>query len=135
MQGFEEVEHTADWAFRVNGADLRQLFASAARAMFELQARQLLPGGQAVGREVEVQGFDRETLLVNWLNELLYLQEKHGESYSEFEIQELSETRLRACIRGWHSPGAGRMIKAVTFHGLEIKPTAEGWETTVVVDV
>lgn len=135
MQGFEEVEHTADWAFRVNGADLRQLFASAARAMFELQARQLLPGGQAVGREVEVQGFDRETLLVNWLNELLYLQEKHGESYGEFEIQELSETRLRARIHGRHSPGATRMIKAVTFHGLEIKPTAEGWEATVVVDV
>jgi SHS2 domain-containing protein len=135
MQGFEEVEHTADWAFRARGADLPQLFASAARAMFELQARQLLPGGEVVEREVEVQGFDRETLLVNWLNELLYLQEKHGETYNEFNIGEISETRLRARIRGRRSPSATRMIKAVTFHGLEIKPTAEGWEATVVVDV
>jgi SHS2 domain-containing protein len=134
MQGFEEVEHTADWAFRARGADLQQLFASAARAMFELQARGQLPAAEAVERDVEVQGFDRETLLVNWLNELLYLQEKHGETYSEFNIGEISETRLRARIRGRRSPAA-RMIKAVTFHGLEIKRTLDGWEATVVVDV
>ena len=53
-----------------------------------------MTGAGAVEREVEVQGFDRETLLVNWLNELLYLQEKHGESYSEFNIGEISEKRL-----------------------------------------
>ncbi len=135
MQGFEEVEHTADWAFRARGADLQQLFAGAARAMFELQARQELSAAEAIEREVEVQGFDRETLLVNWLNELLYLQETHGETYSEFNISEISETRLRARIGGRHAPGATRMIKAVTFHGLQIKRTADGWEATVVVDV
>ncbi len=135
MQGFEEVEHTADWAFRARGADLQQLFVSAARAMFDLQARHELTAAEAIERDVEVQGFDRETLLVNWLNELLYLQEKHGETYSEFNIGEISETRLRARIRGRRSPAATRMIKAVTFHGLEIKRTAQGWEATVVVDV
>jgi protein archease len=135
MQGFEEVEHTADWAFRVRGADLTQLFASAARAMFDLQARDQLPAVEEIERDVEVQGFDRESLLVNWLNELLYLQEKHGETYSEFKVSEVSETGLRARIRGRRSPGATRMIKAVTFHGLEIKRTGEGWEATVVVDV
>jgi SHS2 domain-containing protein len=135
MQGFEEVEHTADWAFRARGADLQQLFDGAARAMFDLQSRDAFAGADAVEREVEVQGFDRETLLVNWLNELLYLQEKHGETYSEFNISEISESGLRARIRGRRSPGAARMIKAVTFHGLEIKHTAEGWEATVVVDV
>jgi SHS2 domain-containing protein len=103
--------------------------------MFDLQSRHEFAGADAVEREVEVQGFDRETLLVNWLNELLYLQEKHDETYSEFNIGEISETRLRARIRGRHSRGATRMIKAVTFHGLEIKRTAEGWEATVVVDV
>lgn len=134
MKGLEEVEHTADWAFRARGADLQQLFASAARAMFDLQARGHLTGAGAVEREVEVQGFDRETLLVNWLNELLYLQERHGETYSEFNIGEISEKPLQAHIRGRRSPGATRMIKAVTFHGLEIKRAAEGWEATVVVD-
>ncbi len=135
MEGFEEVEHTADWAFRARGADLMQLFANAARAMFELQLRTPLPLAEEVERQVEVAGFDRETLLVNWLNEILYLQEKYGEIYREFELQEISDTRLRARLRGQRSPGVARMIKAVTFHGLKIKRAAEGWEATVVVDV
>jgi protein archease len=135
MEGFEEVEHTADWAFRARGHDLKQLFANAASAMFELQLRPPLPLAEEVERHLEVAGFDRETLLVNWLNELLYLQEKHGEIYREFELQDISDTRLRARLRGLRSPGVARMIKAVTFHGLEIKRVAEGWEATVVVDV
>lgn len=135
MEDFEEVEHTADWAFRVRGSDLKQLFVNAASAMFELQARQPLPPAEAVEREVEVRGFDPETLLVNWLNELLYLQEKYGEIYRKFDVQEISNTQLRARVRGQRSPGALRMIKAVTFHGLEIKRLAEDWEATVVVDV
>ena len=135
MAGFEEVEHTADWAFRARGADLKQLFANAAGAMFALQVRAPLPLAEEVERQVEVTGFDRETLLVNWLNELLYLQEKYGEIYRQFDVQEISNTHLRANVRGQRSPGTMRMIKAVTFHGLEIKRVAGGWEATVVVDV
>ncbi len=135
MKRFEEVEHTGDWAFRARGVDLKQLFANAAGAMFELQLRLPPPPAEAVERQVEVTGFDRETLLVNWLNELLYLQEKYGEIYREFDLQEISDTRLRARLRGQRSAGAARVIKAVTFHGLEIKRVAEGWEATVVVDV
>jgi SHS2 domain-containing protein len=135
MKGFEEVEHTADWAFRARGSDLKQVFANAASAMFELQARQPLPPAETVERELEVRGFDRETLLVNWLNELLYLQEKYGEIYRKFDVQEISDTQLRARVRGQPSPGVARMIKAVTFHGLEVRRVDEGWEVTVVLDV
>ena len=135
MEDFEEVEHTADWAFRARGSDLKQLFANAASAMFELPARLPLPQAETVEREVEVRGFDPETLLVNWLNELLYLQEKYGEIYRKFDVQEISDTQLRARVGGQRFAGALRIIKAATFHGLEIKRAGEGWEATVVVDV
>jgi SHS2 domain-containing protein len=135
MNSFEEVEHTADWAFRARGSDLKQLFANAAQAMFELQAGAESPRENLQERQIEVQAFDRESLLVHWLNELLYLQEKHGETYSNFDIQEISDTSLGARVRGQRSPGVARMIKAVTFHGLEIKRVGECWEATVVVDV
>lgn|SRR5512146_386766 len=136
MNSFEEVEHTADWAFRARGATPAELFENAARAMFALQAGGPWPArAEGEARSVEVQGFDRETLLVNWLNELLYLQEKRGETYGDFKVQAISETRLRAQVRGRPGQNAARMIKAVTFHGLEIKRTPDGWEATVVVDV
>ena len=134
MQRFEEVEHTADWAFRAHGRDLAQLFANAAHGMFELQGG-AAEGKTSVAREIAVSGVDRETLLVNWLNELLYLQETQHESYSRFEILEISDTHLRACVHGWQHWPQGRTIKAVTFHYLEVKPSATGWEATIVVDV
>ncbi len=94
-QAFHEVEHTADRAFRAQGRDLRELFQNAAQSMFALEGPASgLPA--TTSREIEVEGFDRETLLVNWLNELLYQQEAHGEKFESFEISEITGQRLRA---------------------------------------
>jgi len=84
-QNFHEIEHTADRAFTARGRNLQQLFMHAAQAMFGLQPRSA-QGRQQVNREVEVSGLDRETLLVNWLNELLYLSERFQETYDSVEV-------------------------------------------------
>jgi len=134
MKGFEEVEHTADWAFRVRGCDLRELLENAARAMSALDEQG--PGdGPTVVHEVEVQGVDRETLLVNWLNEILYLEQTRAEVYDRFQVVEVGENQLRARLYGRPSTDRITHIKAATFHNLQVKQTSEGLEATVVVDV
>ncbi len=133
MKAFEEIEHTADLAFRAYGRDPAELFANAARGMFTLQGGGLPPPERE--RRVAVEGVDRESLLVNWLNELLYLQERHGEVYSEFKIEEMAATKLRARVRGGVREEMRRRIKAVTFHDLQVKQTPEGWQATLVLDV
>jgi SHS2 domain-containing protein len=134
MRHFQEIEHTADWAFRAHGRDLAQLFANAARGMFELQAG-AGSGETSVARGVAVSGVDRETLLVNWLNELLYLQETQHETYCRFEVLEISDTHLRARVHGRSQRPEGKLIKAVTFHDLEVRRSEDGWEAAIVVDV
>jgi len=134
IQHFKEIEHTADWAFRACGRDLAQLYANAARGLFALQGS-TGSSETSLAREVAVSGVDRETLLVNWLNELLYLQETQRETYSCFEILEISETQLRARVRGRPHRPEGKLIKAVTFHDLEVRQSEEGWEVAIVVDV
>jgi len=131
---FREVEHTADRAFTVRGRDLAELFALAAQALRAIQG-QPTDTLHAVRREVEISGVDRETLLVNWLNEILYLQDVHQESYSGFEVMAISDTLLRASLRGAPNASSRRTIKAVTFHGLKIERLSDGWEATIVVDV
>ncbi|MCL5950591.1 MAG: archease, partial [Chloroflexi bacterium] len=76
MKRFEEIPHTADWSFRAFGRDRRELFENAAYAMFAMEGA-IPPQGQTpeIVREVQVTGIDWESLLVNWLSELLYLQE------------------------------------------------------------
>ncbi len=132
MTRSSEIEHTADRAFTVRGASLRELFEHAAQVLLEMQ--EVLQGGSSVSRELSCSGVDGETLLVNFLNEVLYFQEIHGETYQRCEVLEISGTELRARFFGVTGP-ARRPVKAVTFHNLRIEITENGLEATIVVDV
>lgn len=134
VRRYEEVEHTADAAIRAFGRDLPELFANAAYGMFDLLAdiEKLQP---TIEREVSLEAPDLETLLVDWLSELLYLREVHGELYKEFEITTLSPTELRAAAKGGKGFVPRMDIKAVTYHDLKIEKSEEGYVVTIVFDV
>lgn len=134
IAGYQEVEHTADRAFRVQGRSLAELFENAAQAMVALEGKPP-SSGYFIRRAIEVGGSDRETLLVNWLNEILYLEQTHDEFYDHFLLRDVSENRLRAQVYGWRLDRCVTSFKAVTFHNLEIKELSEGLEATIVVDV
>lgn len=135
MQRFEEIPHTADWSFRAFGRDLRELFENAAFAIFALEGAPLNAQTNEIARPVEVSGIDYESLLVNWLTELLWLQESNRETYHHFEIETLTLTQLRAQVFGASISQLNKIIKAVTYHNLIIEQTTNGWEAVVVVDV
>jgi SHS2 domain-containing protein len=86
-------------------------------------------------RDIEVEGIDRETLLVNWLNEILYLEQTCSEIYDRFRISEASDNHLHARLYGQASGTTASHIKAATLHDLEVRQTAEGFEATVMLDV
>lgn len=133
MERYQELEHTADWAFRAFGRDLVELYQNAAYALFALEGALDTPS--TTTHTVRVEGIDRESLLVNWLSELLYLQETRRETFQKFEINELSDTSLTATIHGAPAPPNIKPIKAITYHDLKIEQTPDGWQATIVVDV
>ena len=132
-RGFQELEHTADRALQVFGHDLKELFVNAARGMFSLIA-DLDTITPTRAHRVELQAPDLEMLLVDWLNELLFMHETNGEIYVQFDIEHLSPTELRATVRGESAPATKAFIKAATFHNLRIARTEEGYTTVVVFD-
>jgi protein archease len=133
---FEEIEHTADWAIRVRGGDLRQLFASAARGMFSLLT-DLDPIATTRELELDLHAIDVETLLVDWLNELLYQAEEKEIVFKEFTIRELAThtAHLRATVAGGPAPDLRRTIKAATFSGLALSHDDSGYSMEIVFDV
>ncbi|MGB8114983.1 MAG: archease [Candidatus Sulfotelmatobacter sp.] len=136
MESFEEIEHTADRAFRVTGRDMAALLENAARAVQALDAEAALMTAQrSVIRKIEVEGVDRESLLVNWLNEILYLEHVHRLVCQQFHIDELKDHQVRARVETRECDRNLTHIKAVTFHNLKIRETPEGLEAEVVVDV
>ena len=133
-KNFEEIEHTADWAYRVRGNNLTELFIQAALGLYSLVGMQLAERDKTT-RLIELKGIDRETLLVAWLNELLYLQESEGLGFEQLEIQHLDDTSLRATVTGSPTQQWLKDIKAVTYHNLAVRETESGLEVTLVLDV
>jgi SHS2 domain-containing protein len=134
MKRFEEIPHTADWSFRAFGRDLPELFENAAYALFAMQGA-ASNGQEERPRRVAVVGLDYESLLVNWLNEILFLQESERQVYDRFEIKAISAQALEAQAFGAPVGKIDKVVKAVTYHNLKIEQTPEGWQAVLVVDV
>lgn len=135
MEPIEIVEHTADWSLRVRGEDLSMLFEHAALGMAMLMVEDpgMLP--LDIERDIELEAYDVESLLVGWLDELAYWAESEGLIIHDFEIREIENTRLAAKVRGGRAPVLDKHIKAVTFHNLAITAVDTGLEVTIVFDV
>ena len=73
--------------------------------------------------------------LFTWLGELLYLGEQDNCVFTDFDVIEVTPTRLRAIVQGGPVQEHQAHIKAVTFSELEIVHNDGGYETTIVFDV
>jgi SHS2 domain-containing protein len=135
MKGFEIVEHTADWALRIVGRDLTQLFRHAAQGMSTLLVADVLAIGLNEERQIALEAYDAESLLVAWLGELAYWAEVEQLVFRQFDLVPVTPTHLQATVRGGRAAELQKHIKAVTYHNLNIIQGEAGLEATVVFDV
>lgn len=129
--GYEEARHTADVAIRAWGDSLEELFASAARGMFSLVGE---AGSDRSVHTVRLSADDLETLLVDWLTELIYLSEAHQEVYDQFDLRLTPSWQLEATIRGGPIGRRTGAVKAATYHGLRIEVDRGAYSATIVFD-
>ncbi len=133
IAGYEEVQHTADWALRVWAPDLAGLLEQAARGMYDLSGIRLKEGMREM-RSLKVESTDSEGLLVNFLCELLHFAEQEGLAFDKFDLA-VSETALIANLAGGPVAERKKEIKAVTYHNLSIEKNSQGLQAEIVFDV
>ena len=137
MRRFEVIEHTADSGIVAYGRDKRELFANAAYGLFSLISN-LEQAGESYSREVAVAGTDDEELLVEWLNELIFLFDVERVLLKRFDITEI-DGRLRATVHGERIDESRHSIdmapKATTYHMLRVERTPDGWRAQVIFDI
>jgi SHS2 domain-containing protein len=134
---FEVIDHTADVGIVAYGADLKQAFANAAKGLFSL-ITELDDVKEALHRDAEMTATDEESLLVEWLNELIYRFDTEGIIFKRFDIIELDNTHLKA--RGYgekidkskHRLKVG--VKAATYHMLKVEKN-DGCRVQVLFDI
>ncbi len=134
---FQFIDHTADAGIRVNAPTLESLFETAGLAFSELVTR-VESLNSRVERQFRLQEDDIETLLVSWLQELLYLLDTEGIIFGRFRVK-LQHFSLEATAWGEvFDPQVHTMkteVKAVTYHQLEVVKSSQGWQAQVIFDI
>jgi len=131
--GYREIEHTADWELEVWAPNLEGLLEQSARGMYVLSGA-LLKDIPRQERNLLIPFSDPESLLVEFLSELLYFGESEGLGFDQFDIQ-IEGSTLHGVAIGAPFEVLEKEIKAVTFHNLEVRPTERGLGVRIVFDV
>ena len=137
-KGFEIIDHTADIGVIAYGADFKQVFANAASGLFSLIA-DLDDVKEDTQREIELSTEDEDFLLVEWLNELIYIFDVEHIIFSRFEIDDLTSNKIKARCFGEELKHGKytlkREIKAATYHMMRIHKDNSGYSVQVIFDV
>jgi SHS2 domain-containing protein len=135
---FEILEHTADTGFRACAPALAGLFEQAALALesIALDTSGVLPAAEC---EITAGGEDLESLLVNFLSEVLFYLDGKRIAFARFEVCEFFPGGVT--VRAWGEPRdaerhpARIVVKGVTYHQLRVWQEAERWCAEVYLDV
>ncbi len=134
---FEIIDHTADVGIIAYGADIRQAFANAARALFSL-ITELDDVGEFLHRDIELTAPDEESLLVEWLNELICLFDTENIVFKRFDVTKLNNTQLKARSYGEKVDSSKHRlktgVKAATYHMLKVDK-GDGCRVQVLFDI
>jgi SHS2 domain-containing protein len=132
----EELGHTSEIGLRVQADAPEQLFACAAQAMFGLLRASPDTSNPPIHHHVAISSVDGESLMVDWLSELVYLHETTGALFPDCTILRWTPTHLEAQVTGYPPSDTPAMhIKAVTYHQLLIQANADGWTAQIYFDI
>jgi SHS2 domain-containing protein len=136
--GYELIEHTADIGIRVWADDVKGLFEGAARGLFDI-ITDIGTVAARIERSLTVRGSGWEEVMVAWLTELLYLHEVKGLLFCDFSIAEADQVGLTGVARGERFNEKRHpiktIVKAVTYHQLQIRKQDGHWHARIIFDI
>ena len=136
--GYDYFEVEADVGIHAWAPSLAEAFVQAALAAFALAVD---PGEvePVDRREVRAQADSREELLVNWINECLYVHEIEGFVARRVEVDTCDGGVVHGSLHGEEFDPrrhrAGTIVKAATFHQVAVNEVPGGFDLRLVVDV
>jgi len=138
MKRFEVLDHTADIGLIVHGKDLKTLFENAGEAFFHIitDLRKVKP---RIERRINIGEESLQRLMVDWLNELLYLHDVESLLFKEFEVESVGENGLKAVAKGEPFQEEAHVIKtevkAATYHRIEVRKERGRWRAQIILDL
>lgn len=135
---FDILEHTADTGIVAYGGNINEAFSNAAKAMFYLITN-LGPIVEKTHRDIDIIARDKEELMVDWLNELIYFFDTENLVFKRFEVTVTNAFRLKARVYGEKVDKSRHLlktgIKAATYHMLKVDENGDHYMVQVIFDI
>jgi SHS2 domain-containing protein len=135
---YRVTKHHSELAVRITGSSQADLFANSAYALFDVMTD---PAAIEIKERIplEVEGSDRDDLMVNWMRELLYLYQGSGYLLKEFKISQVKDTIVKAEVCGEKIDPDRHEIKqeiaAVAFHKSRMEKTGNQWIAQLIFEL
>lgn len=133
MSPFSIEDHTADVRLKVSGRDKPELFGEALRGMTEILTPQ--EAQDRTGEEVtfSLTAPDAESLLVDFLNEALFVMQTRKSATTGVKFSVLNATQAEGRFFVKPVNGFAEDVKAATYHDVHIRRRRDGSLQTVIV--
>src|SRR6056297_518397 len=132
---FEEVNHTSDLAIKLVSDNLIDLFKDASYGLFFLMYRKQFRK-QKDKHIINLSSNNYENLLIDFLNELIYLNDSKNFVLADCDIRLENGYKLKAVAKGFNNGNSPlNSIKAATYHNLEIKKDNLKYSTVITFDI
>ena len=134
MENYQFLEHPSDIKIRASGKSLPEVIIHAAEAMMAFLYDPSSEVTTKISENVTVEAESLESLLVNWLSDILWFSSTLHSKSVEYQIREFNKNKIVAQIIFTPSQ-AQDDIKAVTYHDLKISQEDHYWVADVVFDI
>jgi SHS2 domain-containing protein len=131
----EFIPHVAELALRLSADSVPELYAEACAALGALLTEEAGGGGPAEDRLLSLDAADAEALLVDLLNELVFLGETARWAPESARVERWNGGQLTIRATGVRLRGAPARIKSATHHGLRLVVTERDAVAEVILDV
>jgi SHS2 domain-containing protein len=136
MKKYEILEHKADLKIRAFGKTKEELFENAMIGMQSALRPKLKVKSEKRKNKIKIKSNDLDSLLVDFLSEINYLNEVNKQVYQDIKFTKFSNTELKGDIFGKEVERFGMDIKGVTYHDLDIHQKKDKtWEATILFDI
>jgi len=133
MEKFEILEHKADIKIMFFGKTKEEVFKNSLLGIKIILNPKF--NNKRVLRQIKIKSIDLSALLIDFLNEIIFMSQKNKEFYNSFEIKKLSDDYIEGILEGKKIERFNEDIKAATYHKSSFVSKNDIWEAVVIFDI
>lgn len=133
---YQILDHKTDLKIKVFGRTKKDLLRNAMLGMLKSARYESVTGGKESKLVIKIESIDFSSLLIDFLNEILYLVETKKLIFKKIKFKKFSENEVEAILVGKKLKRLGLHIKGATHHDLRVyQGKNKKWQAIILFDV